>query len=179
MATVRDGLGRPDKQDPVIGAIEALGQMKEQRAVPLFKEALGHTNNGTRTRAAVALYQCGDAAGLNALVSWVSQVQGNPRGAVQAIHALAKIGNPQSMEALRRLQRDHGTSSVMFQGEQRNISSIVDSLIGASPEASRNKESSGRTGAATTVQKAGSGCFTLAVMLVVLLGIGATLWWSM
>jgi hypothetical protein len=41
MATVRDGLSRPDKQDPVIGALEALGQMKEQRAVPLFKQALG------------------------------------------------------------------------------------------------------------------------------------------
>ena len=131
MATVRDGLSRPDKQDPVIGAIEALGQMKEQRAVPLFKQALGHSNNSTRTRAAVALHECGDPEGLKALTTWVSQVQSNPRGAVQAIHALAKIGDAESVQALRRVAREHGSVTVMFQGQQRTISSIVSSVIGA------------------------------------------------
>ena len=167
MAVVRDGLSRPDRQDPVIGALEALGEMREQRAVPLFKQALGHTNNGTRTRAAVALYQCGDAEGINALLKWVSQVQTNPRGAVQAIHALGKIGNSDSTEALRRLQREHGSSTVMFQGDQRTISSIVDSLLGASVKSA----SPGSIGSAAT-QKASSGCLTLAIGVATIVVVG-------
>lgn len=172
MALVRDGLGRSDRQDPVIGALETLGNMREQRAVPLFKQALGHTNNGTRTRAAVALYQCGDQEGLHTLVKWVSQVQSNPRGAVQAIHALGKIGNADSTEALRKLQRDHGTATVMFQGDQRSISSIVDSLLSVATKSAPSSS----TGP-TTAQKASSGCLTLAISLAVVLGSLVVFWW--
>jgi hypothetical protein len=94
----------------------------------VFKQALGHSNNGTRTRAAVALHECGDPEGLKALTTWVSQAQSNPRGAVQAIHALAKIRDAESVQALRRVAREHGSVTVMFEGQQRGAA--TDDLIG-------------------------------------------------
>jgi hypothetical protein len=154
MAEVRNGLRQPHGQDGVIGALEVLGKMRELRAVPLFKEALRHTNNGTRTNAALALYRCGDPAGLTALTEWVSDVYGNPKGAVQAMYKLAEIKeDDQATGALRKLQQDHGAVSLMFRGDQRPVSWIVDSLLGSASDGGTTASSTGAK------QKASSGCF--------------------
>lgn len=133
MATVREGLREPHGQDGVIAALDILGRMREQRAVPLFKEALDHPNNGTRTTAALSLCWCGDLQGLAALKQWASDVYGNPKRATQAIHKLAElaeIGDYHGIATLRNLQREHGAASLGFRGKDRTVSSIVDSLIG-------------------------------------------------
>lgn len=156
METVREGLRQPRGQDGVISALDILGQLREERAVLLFKQALNHSNNGTCTSAALALCWCGDLQGLASLKQWASDISGNPKRAVQAIYKLAKlaeIGDPHGIATLRNLQRERGTASILFQGEDRTVSWIVDSMIGPLPGAK-----AADTEAVIESNKAG-GCF--------------------
>lgn len=108
IALVAERLGQKSGQDPTIGAIRRLADLKDRRAIPVLRQALGHPNVTVKTDAALALHKFGEAAGLDALISWLYSEE---RLSQRAASVLAKIDDPRATEALRRAGASHHPSS--------------------------------------------------------------------
>jgi hypothetical protein len=108
IALVAERLGQKSGQDPTIGAIRRLADLKDRRAIPVLRQALAHPNVTVKTDAALALHQFGEAAGLDSLISWLSSEE---RLSQRAASALAKINDPRAAEALRSAGSSHHANS--------------------------------------------------------------------
>jgi len=126
IAILKDGLERSAGQDPTIGAIRRLADLKANVAEPWLRRALNHSNITVKTEAALALYKLGDfSAGLDALIALVS----DDRSAVSAIRALAKTEDTRAIEALENLKSSSRGRSLMFNGDLTPLNTIIDRVL--------------------------------------------------
>ena len=108
IALVDERLRERYGQDPTIGAIRRLADLKDGRAIPVLRKALDHANVTVKTDAALALHKFGEEAGLNSLISWLSSEE---RLVQRASDALEKIDEPKAKEALRKSKRSAANRS--------------------------------------------------------------------
>ncbi len=108
IALVDERLRERYGQDPTIGAIRRLADLKDDRALPVLRRAIKHENVTVKTDAALALYKLGEEEGLNALITWLSSEE---RLAQRASSALENIDNPNAKEALRKTHRSAANRS--------------------------------------------------------------------
>src|ERR1044072_155406 len=98
IALVSEKLGQKSGQDPTIGAIRRLADLKDRRAIPVLRQAMSHSNVTVKTDAALALYKLGQSEGLDTLISWLSS---DERLASRAAGALRDITDPRATAALQ------------------------------------------------------------------------------
>lgn len=125
MAILEDGLRRETGQDPTIGAIERLADLREKAAVPLLHQALTHSNVAVKTQAALALYDLGEEAGIDALIRFLNY----DHLLVSAVRALARTQDEKAIDAVVQLKKRSGQRSYMFNGDMTGLSRIVETVL--------------------------------------------------
>lgn len=131
IALVEERLRERYGQDPTIGAIRRLADLKDRRAIPVLKKAIRHANVTVKTDAALALHKFREPEGLDSLISWLRSEE---RLAQRAASALEKIDDPRAAEALGKASHSSASRSESTKAAtDREIDLIVARTIAQGP----------------------------------------------
>lgn len=152
IAEVEDGLMRTHGQDPVIYAVEQLGEIGNIRAIPILKKALKHNNIFVHNGAAKSLFLLGDPTGLQVLLDDLKSY--DDKKIRYAISALSSIRAKEAVEPLKEIKVSRGKDKLMYNGNEVCIKDIIDEHLHVI-----DPEQFGKPTEKSTYKKTKSGCF--------------------